>query len=384
MNAPRTSPAAPRLLLNAEPFGFGPSAAIAAFFPRLRPHFAKIGYLGKRHTLDLQTPLPYDEVHDVSAEERGKRSEWLTPIFRQYDILFTAMDHKVAGEAARAGLKVFYYDALAWYWPEIPEAVRNCDLYLAQDFFGVAERLKSRFSGHAAAHAVPPIVSSPPRDRKGSRVLVNLGGLQHPHWSPEDVVRYARSVLAALRRALPAGEEPVVAASRLVADELRGEGVRFYPRQEMEGLLARARIAFMTPGLGNIYDAAACGLPTIWLPPVNDSQGRQLRLIEGQGLSDGSLDWSALDPAAALDYGLEQTAVLAGIARLTSRLAAEPALQDRLAETAALRYREVAGKSGCAGAALLEKFGRDGVERVTELVIDRARQLLRSSEALHG
>lgn len=36
-----------RLLLNAEPFGFGPTAAIASFFPLLRPHFENIGYIGK-------------------------------------------------------------------------------------------------------------------------------------------------------------------------------------------------------------------------------------------------------------------------------------------------------------------------------------------------
>ena len=35
-----------RLLLNAEPFGFGPTAAIADCFPHLREHFGKVGYGG--------------------------------------------------------------------------------------------------------------------------------------------------------------------------------------------------------------------------------------------------------------------------------------------------------------------------------------------------
>lgn len=30
----------------------------------------------------------------------------------------------------------------------------------------------------------------------------------------------------------------------------------------------------MTPGLGNIYDAATFAKHVVWLPPANDSQGQ--------------------------------------------------------------------------------------------------------------
>jgi hypothetical protein len=58
-----------RLLLNAEAFGFGPTAAIADCFPFLKERFSTIGFIGSGHTLDLQRPLAYDAIHDVSRSK---------------------------------------------------------------------------------------------------------------------------------------------------------------------------------------------------------------------------------------------------------------------------------------------------------------------------
>jgi hypothetical protein len=362
-----------RLLLNAEPFGFGPAAAIAGFLPHLRPHFNTIGYIGKKHTLDLQRGLPYDAVHDVTGTARDEREETYAPVFAQYDIFLTAMDHKMAEAAQKAGLKVIYYDALAWYWPEIPDSMRKTDLYIAQDFFGVRERLSAVFNDSARAQIVPPIAPAGKSAQAKDHVLINLGGLQNPFWPVEDVVDYARAVVAALRRALP-DEKIVIAGSQAVADKMAAEGVRTIPRVEMEDILARSKMAFMTPGLGNIYDAAAFDLPTIWLPPANDSQGQQMRLIEEKGLSDGAMDWHDILRSDAIDYRADQPAVLAQIAAAAKILSADSAAQNRLA-AAAVKLRGETGAGGSRTVGLLEKFGTGGEEQVAKLVIAKAREL---------
>jgi hypothetical protein len=372
MEAKATGKSPLRLLLNAEPFGFGPSAAIAGFFPHLRPHFAEIGYIGKKHTLDLQKTLPYDAIHDVG----GVRAEDMGPVFLQYDLLLTAMDHKVAEEARHAGLKVFYYDALAWYWPEIPPAVRGCDLYIAQDFFGVKARLKEVFAGAANACTVPPVAPEPrSAGVKKEHVLINLGGLQNPFWPVDEVAAYGRAAVSALRRALPAEEKIVIAASRAVAERMRDQGVRTYPRTEMEGVLAASKLAFMTPGLGNIYDAASFNLPTLWLPSANDSQGRQLALIRENGLCDGALDWPAILPGENADYHAPQPEALAHIAGMAARLAASPAARRRLGAGAQAFYRAASQAQGSAASGLIEKFGTGGERKVAELVVAEARRL---------
>lgn len=359
-----------RLLLNAEPFGYGPAAAVATLFPHLRPRFETIGFVGKRHTLDLQRELPYDELYDLSPVARDARAAALAPIFARFDLLLTAMDDEMAQLAQDAGLEVHYYDALAWYWPQIPTAARSSALVLAQDFFGVRERLaRAAFAGRV--EVVPPLIPARVPSRAREHVLVNLGGLQNPHWPLDGVVAYARAVVRALRGAIPAGERTVIAASASVARQLADEGVRCYARSEMEGLAGGARAAFMTPGLGNIYDAAVFDLPTAWLPPANDSQGQQLALLQEHGLHDAAIDWS--DLGGAIDPRGEQRAVLGRIASAASALAGSADQQARLGALADAHWKTLRGRAGSRTARLVTLFGSGGAERVAALVAEEAR-----------
>lgn len=196
----------PRLLLNAEPFGFGPTAAIASFFPHLREEFSTIGYVGKHHTLDLQRSLPYDNIHDVSCMEKDERAEVLLPIFEQYDVFLSAMDYKMVELAQQAGLKVFYYDALSWCWPEIAPGVQKADIYMGQNFFGVEERLKEVFGRSANAYTVSPIVPVAQTKNEKEHILINLGGLQNPFWPVEDIVVFAERIIDIVMEVIPENE----------------------------------------------------------------------------------------------------------------------------------------------------------------------------------
>jgi hypothetical protein len=76
----------------------------------------------------------------------------------------------------------------------------------------------------------------------------------------------------------------------------------------MSALLARSRFAFMTPGLGNIYEAAATGVPVCWLPPANGSQGKQIRLLVNDRIADVAVTWNELGLPA--DYDISQSALM--------------------------------------------------------------------------
>ncbi len=276
-----------RLLLNAEPFGFGPTAAIADCFPFLREHFSKVGYVGVGFTLDLQRPLPYDSLHDVTGVSQELLDAVLADIFSQYDVFLTALDFGMAEKAKAAGLTVIIYDPLTWYWKTIPPVVKDADLYIAQDFFGVRERLEqeAHLFNAERVRVVPPIigdVAHAPGER--DTVLLNLGGLNNPFWSAEGTLAYARLIVEAF--ASVAGNVEVIitankciAANALIAQELAEFGVKNLSRAEMQEVLKGAKFALMTPGLGNVYDAARFDIPTIWLPPANDSQGQQLFML---------------------------------------------------------------------------------------------------------
>lgn len=276
-----------KILLNAEPFGFGPAAAIATFFPHLRDSFKHIGYLGTRHTLDLQKPLHYDALYD-SADYNQSEME---SIIKEYDVFITALDFEMASLANSLGLRVIIYDPLTWFWKDLHPAITISDLYIAQNFIGVKERIEREAESFPVNTViVPPIVTVPSLSENRELLLVNMGGLQNPNWEMDDVERYARSNLQAIEKILGSLDGVVIATSSAIAARLTEYRVQSYSRKEMEQLLSRTKLAFMTPGLGNIYDAASYAIPTVWLPATNESQQEQFDLMMQKGMVDAALN----------------------------------------------------------------------------------------------
>lgn len=352
-----------RLLLNAEPFGFGPTAAIAECFPYLRPLFSTIGFAGRGHTLDLQRPLPYSRVHDLDVEAANE-------VFAGYDIFVTALDFAMAEQALAHGLVTIIYDPLTWYWQEIHPVVKRCHLYISQDFLGVRERLAGDADRFGAVAVVPPLVPplqaplSEPDAGERSLVLLNLGGLSNPHWSREQMLDYARLMIGAVHESgIADGAELIVAGNGDIARAFPDYGAGPQTKAGIQDLMRRSKLALMTPGLGNIYDAARFHLPTIWLPPANDSQGQQLALLTAGGYSDGDLDWSHVLPDVRIDYRDDQVLVLQQIADCAARICSEEALRAALAQAMRRQGEALTGGTGSVSARLIELFGCNGAEQ---------------------
>jgi hypothetical protein len=350
-----------KLLLNAEPFGFGPTAAIATFFPYLRENFEYIGYLGKNHTLDLQKDLSYKAIHDVSTASNDE----IKQILSQYDVFVTALDFETAALAKSADLKVVIYDPLTWYWKLVPEVVKESDLYLTQDFFGVKERLqKDPHLFPQNTKIVSPIVSQRrPRTSK-KYTLINLGGLQNPLWSVDDVFHYAKTFIEAIKGCVSKDEELIIATSNAIAVRLNDSKIRSYNRAEMYDILENTKYAFMTSGLGNVYDAAKFDIPTIWLPPANDSQGQQMDLLKKHNMSDGQIDWS--DLGKPIDYFDDQTLVLKDIKDAIYSTSNIESLKNIVGHICT----KVSQKENSATSTLLDEFGTGGAEEVGKLIFE--------------
>jgi len=182
-----------RLLVNAEAFGFGPTAAIADFFPHLRDHFEWMGYVGSGHSLDLQRGYPWDAFHDLTG-----RGEEFEEVAKGYDLFFTALNFDKAERTLNLSIPTLVYDPLAWYWELLPAVVKHPDLrYLVQGFHGVEERL--RIEEVNGAVIVPPLIDRREREASARLLLLNMGGLQNPYWPPEVSIAYARAVGGAFR-----------------------------------------------------------------------------------------------------------------------------------------------------------------------------------------
>lgn len=359
-----------RLLLNAEPFGFGPTAAIAALQPLLRDKFAEIAYIGSGHTLDLQRQLPYNAVYDQSKLSTEQQHELL----KRYDVMITASDFDMARAAKAAGLKLCVYDPLTWYWKRFPRIAKKADLYIAQDFFGVRSRLSKEFNNQSRYTLVPPIVTEAKAEAAREDILINLGGLQNPHWPLEEAVSYARTLLKCLRQIIPADEKVIVATSSAIAQQLDDPDVKTYSVEQMVALRQSCRLAFMTPGLGNIFDSAADGVPTVWLPPANDSQGQQARILQSVCCAARVIDWGHLAPTVGLNYRDDQPKVLAQISHLAGRFATDSQMQEKFCRYAKLGLND----KKCSTKALLTLFGQNGASQMADAVTSYCSRLSRT------
>ncbi|MFD7234512.1 hypothetical protein ACFWAT_04290 [Streptomyces syringium] len=358
--------AAPRLLFNAQPFGFGPAAAMAILAAELAPVCDRLAYIGGGHTLDLQKKPPYQVVHDTTGRSPGELLVILGDMAPRYDLFVTAMDFEMAELARHTGLDVAVYDALTWYWPTLPDVAHEAVLYLAQDFFGVRERVAAEPALRGRAVIVPPVITRGREWRPGRHVLVNLGGLHNPCWLPDDAVAYARLMLSTVRASVPTGLSLIVATSRTIAAGLDDPDVGTYDHTTMLEFMGTAAYACMTSGLGNIYDAAATGVPTLWLPAANDSQPAQARLLCRHGYCDAYLDWA--DIGLPVDYR-DPTPV---VAQAISRVVREVSDERRLRALLAGRLAELtAGLGVTAGRAraLTDRFGQGGTRQAAEAIV---------------
>ena len=362
-----------KLLVNAEPFGFGPTAAMADFFPFLRKNFEHLAFIGGDHCLDLHSGLNYDAIFDITNKKETGNS--FKKIVSEYDLFFTACNFRRALIAHSLGIPTLLYDPLSWYWKDIPKQIGNEILYIAQDFYGVRELIEGNPQRFQNYKIVPPIAKKIRSTQNKNLVFVNLGGVQNPYWSLELSTEYAAMMIRALRSVIPATQEVIIATSKSVSFRLNDPQVRTYSRDEIESLLLRTKYAAMTPGLANIHTSACHNIPTLFLPPANDSQGLQLDTIRQHNLLDEGIDWFQIRPEKIYDYKGNQLASLAAISDALIFLKSSDHAMNTFTQLCAGSIERLNNSHGSALTKMIEIFGSGGAESVAEIVTDYAKRI---------
>jgi len=358
----------PRVLVNAEPFGFGPAAAVASLTPLLQKSGIQLSYIGEEHTLDLQNDLAYEVIYDITDMTTHQRRILMNEIAGKYDLFITAMDFNMAEIAEKAGIKTIIYDALTWYWPEIHPAIKNAELYIAQQFFGTEERLINEAHSFPAYKLVSPIIAANTKYEEKQHILLNMGGLQNPYWDFKDTIAYAKLMLDAVTAAIPETETLIITTSSTVANALNDSRIVTLPRQSMIETLAKSKFAIMTPGLGNIYDAASFDIPTLWLPPANDSQGQQSKLLLENDCCDVNIDWGEL--GAFIDYKATQTTVLQEITHALHSVINDEALRHKLSAVTAQKLHNLSAQQNGKTKKLIQSFGANGATDICAAIVE--------------
>jgi len=125
----------------------------------------------------------------------------------------------------------------------------------------------------------------------------------------------------------------------------------------MKNVLSKTKYALMTSGLGNIYDTASYNIPTVWLPPANDSQGQQLKLLTKANMIDGQFNFTE----QTINYNDNQIDVLKIIADTIAT-----ADTDNLIRKITTEINKIKDKDNSKTTQLLDTFGYNGAEAVVE------------------
>jgi len=181
-----------KMLITAQPFGFGPASAASLFFRHLRPHIQTLAYIGVGHTLDLHKGLGYDAVYICGTDTEAEKKRFCD-ICNEYDVMLTVCDFVAATIAKEICKKrTIMYDPIPWFWLDIPKILSSMDLYLAQNFFGVNEHITTHHDHFPQNTIILPALTPCnlhetdliPEDL----LLINFGGLSNPVMSDNFVV----------------------------------------------------------------------------------------------------------------------------------------------------------------------------------------------------
>lgn len=164
--------------------------------------------------------------------------------------------------------------------------------YLVQDFPGVASCM-AECRAQTVELTAPMVWSRPRGDAsaaQGSReVVLHVGGVTSPlvHWEMlrrpvEVIVQHALALARRTGRTLTViGSRHLDPSGTTGSDDFRILGDISPP--ETARLLGGAELLLSTPGIGAVYEAMACGVPTIVLPPMNSTQLMQYGVFSDLG-----------------------------------------------------------------------------------------------------
>jgi hypothetical protein len=334
-----------RIAFVAEDFCFGPQATLAqvvsALVEKLKAQeidhnrddsCLQLAFIGSSFSTQLQTKGLFARFETVTDEQRTSPL-FASKFLMDMDVVVVFMDWSVVQQVAALPRNqrpaIVFIDCLTWFWDGRAlertygrSTLESIDLYVAQNFLGVkealdgtSERANGVFSSMKRTVCVPPLVDAIDMAADPERTLniVNMGGLKNPLIEdPGTMVSYASTMINAscLQR-----HDWEVFTSTSIAHFLNSSAptrvrISTLSPEAERTQLSKAQMIIMTPGLGNIFNVMnlelgkiainkdqmiSYGPPTILLPPANNSQGMQQKLLKEwftrRGIRLAAIDW---------------------------------------------------------------------------------------------
>lgn len=274
------------------PFGFGPAGKTIILIQELRRKWnGRIVYIASQKCLDILPRELRDSIDVIEADERNPDD--LSNILVEFvsAMVVVVLNRSAVHTARSLGMKTFFVDSLSWMWDEIPSEYLSANIYYYYNIFGTPEQL----SDLENARSVSPILGALPSRQIGPRnILIHIGGFSNPF--AKDNEGYL-CLLADLINKIDSNYNVTVAGGKSSIDFLakisRDKNTEFVVvgRDAFLKKLAQSERFITTSGSTAVFEAFAIGTPTVFLPPTNLSQWKQLRLLSMRNAAPLQMAW---------------------------------------------------------------------------------------------
>lgn len=279
----------PRVIVFANPFGYGPAGKALALLDALKRHgFDDVSMAGSAHIREI-VPLgvPFLDVNERSVKDVGQL------LFETQTTHIVCSQNRFAVSAARTqGIKSAFLDGLAWFWKEIPEEHLIADEIFWINFPG----LKDKAPAGKNIAMVPAVVEQRVRAAQEDKIVVHIGGCENP--LTNTIPTAYLSLLAGALNAYTRERRILVTGGVRAIEYLR---VRISaPRVECRSLIhddflaevSSAKMFLTTAGMTASLEAFSMGVPVAFLPPTNLSQYALVQLLRPYGAAPAAVLWS--------------------------------------------------------------------------------------------
>ena len=304
-----------KIVLQGIPFCFGPAAHMIAIGNELRKK-----YTNKVELIALADGTVFELITKTNLFDKIYRFKTKKSCINQkiFDLLSSANkiisvgDFEFVRYVVESGLTLSLVDPLLWMWKEVPEEIKNCDLYFAVDFPGVRKRimsLKTKYDGNTNIKLVDQICSIDEKQydqlENDQSIIVHFGGISNPLGTNiELVTAMIQDILDVLEQMDNINSIKVRGGDKILRKILRN--IKIPPSKKSIEFgsvnqnvffneLSKCKAILSVPGMSIVYESFTLNKPILFLLPLNYSQLRQMYLYKIIFKQPSSIQWEDLN-----------------------------------------------------------------------------------------
>jgi len=286
-----------RLVFTAQDFAFGSIGPLLYLADFLKVKEYQLIFVGFGTSLQLAKKFPFDEIYEVDTEDSRTTSE-LEAIISKCDAVISCTDIPSIIAAKKLKKITVWEDILFWFWPEIPQALFDVDLYIRERAFDASVNEARYGTKIKNLFTVGPIMGTVKKRSRTNQATISFGGAQATHvYQVGKDTNYPFVMTDILSKYIDWSgfKRVILATSECVIKQLKA---RFSNIQFEFATLAhdtfltemsQSQVILITPGLITTQCAFYSETPVIFLPGSNDSQYLQINDLRVLGLAPASV-----------------------------------------------------------------------------------------------